>query len=295
MGCYNLTLNLNGDQAAMLVMLSQTTSIELLYPLRKLIDYFRKHFELIDYFRKHFGGLAAIKHNKLFQMVITLAKLLTTFRDGGSKQEKETDDLQTTIRKCSGVEEKETDPQKTIRRCSGVDSTDTITIARRPSCAHLCPVQVMAQPPLISDEIFSCENLHTLSLKLDDTMDDLLTMSKRKSEHALHMKTELFRKKNFRISSNPVIACVNLRVLELVDVHISEEVLHNLLSTSKLLEKINLQFLKGLKKIKVSNLCYLQELKVAPRRYKDILEIHDVPSLRIVFLILGVTDLYGSR
>ncbi|GJY00120.1 F-box protein-like protein [Tanacetum coccineum] len=92
--------------------------------------------------------------------------------------------------------------------------------------------------------------------------------------------TELFRKKNFRISSNLVIACVNLRVLELVDVHISEEVLHNLLSTSKLLEKINLQFLKGLKKIKVSNLCYLQELKVAPRRYKDILEIHDVPSLR---------------
>ncbi|GKD18910.1 F-box protein-like protein [Tanacetum coccineum] len=132
----------------------------------------------------------------------------------------------------------------------------------------------------LPDEIFSCENLNTLSLKLDDTMDDLLTMSKRKSEHALHMKTELFRKKNFRISSNPVIACVNLRVLELVDVHISEEVLHNLLSTSKLLEKINLQFLKGLKKIKVNNLCYLQELKVAPRRYKDILEIHDVPSLR---------------
>ncbi|GJS31880.1 F-box protein-like protein [Tanacetum coccineum] len=101
----------------------------------------------------------------------------------------------------------------------------------------------------LPDEIFSYENLNTLSLKLDDTMDDLLTMSKRKSEHALHMKTELFRKKNFRISSNPVIACVNLRVLELVDVHISEE---------------------------VNNLCYL----VAPKRYKDILEIHDVPSLR---------------
>ncbi|GJV86918.1 hypothetical protein Tco_1530856 [Tanacetum coccineum] len=129
--------------------------------------------------------------------------------DGGSKQEKETDDLQTTIRKCSGVEEKETDPQKTIRRCSGVDSTDTITIARRPSCAHLCPVQVMAQPPLIS--AIPCENLDTLSLKHDDTMDDLLTISKRKSEHLL-MKAELFRKKNFRISSNPVIACVNLRV-----------------------------------------------------------------------------------
>ncbi|GKB22725.1 F-box protein-like protein [Tanacetum coccineum] len=128
----------------------------------------------------------------------------------------------------------------------------------------------------LPDELFSCENLDTLSLKHDDTMDDLLTISKRKSEHLL-MKAELFRKKNFRISSNPVIACVNLRVLELVDVHISEEVLHNLLSTSKLLEKINLQFLKGLKKIKVNNLCYLQELKVAPRRSKDILEIHDVP------------------
>ncbi|GKC89754.1 F-box protein-like protein [Tanacetum coccineum] len=131
----------------------------------------------------------------------------------------------------------------------------------------------------LPDELFSCENLDTLSLKHDDTMDDLLTISKRKSEHLL-MKAELFRKKNFRISSNPVIACVNLRVLELVDVHISEEVLHNLLSTSKLLEKINLQFLKGLKKIKVNNLCYLQELKVAPRRYKDIMEIHDVTSLR---------------
>nr|GEX04150.1 COP9 signalosome complex subunit 6a-like [Tanacetum cinerariifolium] len=208
-------------------------------------------------------------------------------QDGGSKQ-KETGYLQTTIRKCSRVEEKETDPHKIIRRCSGVDSTDTIIIARRP---RFQPVKYLDKQqerqymrlihrtlqtyqreniPIITytlhfgihnqksayraknwikhvtsntclkelclaivlditsftlpDEIFSCEKLNTLSLKFDDTMDDLLTMSKRNSEHALHMKTELFRKKNFRISSNLVITCANLRVLELVDVHISEEV-----------------------------------------------------------------------
>nr|GEW13326.1 hypothetical protein [Tanacetum cinerariifolium] len=81
------------------------------------------------------------------------------------------------------------------------------------------------------------------------------------------------------IRSNPLIDCVNLRVLELLCVHISEEVFHNLLSTCKLLESINLRFTEGLEKIKVNNLHYLQELKIAPTKHNDIFEIYDVPSL----------------
>ncbi|GKA65392.1 F-box protein-like protein, partial [Tanacetum coccineum] len=119
------------------------------------------------------------------------------------------------------------------------------------------------------DEIFSSENLNTLSLKLDVSND-----------HSL--KTNSLRNYSHHISRNTLIECVNLRVLELLDVHISEEVLHNLLSTCKLLEKINLRFpaAAGLKKIKVHNLRYLHELKIAPNCHNDNLEISDVPRLR---------------
>nr|GEW59534.1 acyl carrier protein 1, chloroplastic-like [Tanacetum cinerariifolium] len=117
------------------------------------------------------------------------------------------------------------------------------------------------------DEIFSSENLNTLNLKLDVSND-----------HSL--KTNSLRNYSHHISRNPVIECVNLLVLELLDVHISEVVLHNLLSTCKLLEKINLRFPAGLEKIKVHNLRYLHELKIAPNYHNDILEISDVPRLR---------------
>ena len=90
------------------------------------------------------------------------------------------------------------------------------------------------------------------------------------------------KNKSLHISNNPVIGCVNLRVLELLHVRISHEVLHNLLSTCKLLEKINLGLLKGLKKIKVNNLRYLHELKIAPSYHHTNswnLETCDVPRL----------------
>ncbi|GJZ46687.1 F-box protein-like protein [Tanacetum coccineum] len=115
----------------------------------------------------------------------------------------------------------------------------------------------------VPDEIFSSENLNTLSIKVDFPSYMRLSFS-------LH------------ISSNPLINCVNLRELELIEVHISEEAFHNLVSTCKLLEKINLnlEFTEGLKKIKVNNLHCLQQLKITTgTRYFNI-EIYDVPSLR---------------
>ncbi|GJX73476.1 F-box protein-like protein [Tanacetum coccineum] len=84
-------------------------------------------------------------------------------------------------------------------------------------------------------------------------------------------------------SSNPVIDCLNLRVLELFHMHISEELLHNLFSTCKLLEKINLQAPKGLKKIQVNKLQHLRELIIVPSSRNDSLEIFDVPSLHSIF------------
>ncbi|GJT37938.1 acyl carrier protein 1, chloroplastic-like protein [Tanacetum coccineum] len=80
----------------------------------------------------------------------------------------------------------------------------------------------------LPDVLFSSEKLDKLSLQLDS----------QSKIYSLH------------ISSNPVINCVNLRVLELLDVHITQDGLHNLLSSCKLLEKINLKLPNRLKKIK---------------------------------------------
>ncbi|GJY89717.1 putative F-box/LRR-repeat protein [Tanacetum coccineum] len=80
----------------------------------------------------------------------------------------------------------------------------------------------------LPDVLFSSEKLDKLSLQLDS----------QSKTYSLH------------ISSNPVINCVNLRVLELLDVHITQDGLHNLLSSCKLLEKINLKLPNRLKKIK---------------------------------------------
>lgn len=132
----------------------------------------------------------------------------------------------------------------------------------------------------LPDEIFSSEKLDTLSLKLEQPQDC----------HSLPVGHESHTTNNYSlyISSNPVIQCVNLRVLELLDVHISEEVLHNLLSTCKLLEKINLKLPKGLEKIKVNNLRYLHELKMASINENDNLEISNVPSLHSFFYDLAL-------
>ncbi|GJW27622.1 acyl carrier protein 1, chloroplastic-like protein [Tanacetum coccineum] len=128
-------------------------------------------------------------------------------------------------------------------------------VASKSSLKELCLTVVDdVASSTLPDEIFSSENLNTLSIKLD---------------FSLHMESPLKKNYPLHISNNPLIICVNLRVLELLDVHIShEEVLHNLLSTCKLLEKINLRLLEGLNKIKVNKLLYLQELKIAPGQQK---------------------------
>ncbi|XP_071712296.1 uncharacterized protein [Rutidosis leptorrhynchoides] len=75
------------------------------------------------------------------------------------------------------------------------------------------------------------------------------------------------------------INCVSLRVLELIFVKISEEVLHTLFSTCTLLENIKLSYCSGLKTIKVRNLRYLQQLKLETTIPIDVLKIDDVPNL----------------
>ncbi|XP_071712336.1 putative F-box/LRR-repeat protein At3g58880 [Rutidosis leptorrhynchoides] len=112
---------------------------------------------------------------------------------------------------------------------------------------------------ILPDEIFSGKNLHTLSLR-DSRFSPIETVSR-----------------------NPVIKCVNLRVLKLEFVKISEEVLDTLFSTCILLEKIHLSVDFGLKTFKVRNLHYLQELKLMISRPFDVLKIDDVPDLRLFF------------
>ncbi|XP_071712385.1 putative F-box/LRR-repeat protein At5g02930 [Rutidosis leptorrhynchoides] len=109
-------------------------------------------------------------------------------------------------------------------------------------------------------EIFLGENLETISVKADPYF---------------------FLYHSLLMSNNLVIKCVNLRVLELIKVTLSDETLVNLLSTCILLEKINLSNCKGLSRIKVKNLCYLPELEITPGTGDLTSEIYDVPSLHI--------------
>ncbi|XP_071712313.1 F-box/LRR-repeat protein At5g02910-like [Rutidosis leptorrhynchoides] len=112
---------------------------------------------------------------------------------------------------------------------------------------------------ILTDEIFSRENLHRLEIES--------TYSKRHDSVC--------------VTQNPVINCVSLRVLKLYKVKISDEVLNNLFSTCTLLEKIRLIHCTGFTKIKIKNLRYLQKFKLAAsiKRYK-ILEVDDVPNLQ---------------
>lgn len=112
----------------------------------------------------------------------------------------------------------------------------------------------------LTDEIFSGENLDIISVRIDSSMINSLW-----------------------INMNPLINCVSLRELELIGVNISEEVLQKLLTTCTLLEKLNILFHKGLKTIKVKKLHCLRELKISSQGENDILEIEDVPSLRLLF------------
>ncbi|GKB20367.1 F-box protein-like protein [Tanacetum coccineum] len=110
----------------------------------------------------------------------------------------------------------------------------------------------------IPDEIFSCENLDSISLRVENV--------------------GLYQVK---MNINPVIKCVFLRVLELVYVHISEESLHNIFSSCSLLEKINIKSHQQLKEFRVKNMRCLRELKIAENA-NEILEIYGVPNLRVL-------------
>ncbi|GJY11634.1 acyl carrier protein 1, chloroplastic-like protein [Tanacetum coccineum] len=122
-------------------------------------------------------------------------------------------------------------------------------VASKSSLKELCLTVVDDVASVtLPDEIFSSENLNTLSLKLDFSLHTVFP-----NNYPLH------------ISSNPLIVCVNLRVLELIDVRIShEEVLPNLLSTCKLLETINLRLPEGMDNLKTLkiNLLHVRSIEV---------------------------------
>nr|GEU78209.1 hypothetical protein [Tanacetum cinerariifolium] len=77
---------------------------------------------------------------------------------------------------------------------------------------------------------------------------------------------------------------VSLRVLDLYKVNLSEWVLDNLLSTCILLEKISLSSVPGLGKVKVKNLMWLRELRIATRDVGEHLDIKHAPSLRLFYI-----------
>nr|XP_043608761.1 F-box/LRR-repeat protein At3g26922-like [Erigeron canadensis] len=105
------------------------------------------------------------------------------------------------------------------------------------------------------DDLFSGENLNTISVKSEPDVKSILC-----------------------ISSDTVIKCVNLRVLKLCRVNIGAEVLDSVLSTCNLLEKIHLYDLK-LRTFKVKNLRNLHSLKIKSITQTDSLEVYQVPNL----------------
>ncbi|GKB99318.1 F-box protein-like protein [Tanacetum coccineum] len=109
----------------------------------------------------------------------------------------------------------------------------------------------------LPDKIFSSANLNEIKISATDVM----------------MTNPLW------IPHNRVILCVSLRVLELKYLNISEDMLHNLLSTCSLLEKINLFCCEGFKTIKLKHLRCLRELEITSIEENNILEIDDVPGL----------------
>ncbi|KAL4558650.1 hypothetical protein LXL04_036851 [Taraxacum kok-saghyz] len=117
---------------------------------------------------------------------------------------------------------------------------------------------------MLPDEIWASENLTKIKVSSDI-----------KWNHSIWM------------TNTPVINCVSLRKLHLEGVCMSEEVLHDILSSCKLLEKISLIYCcKGFKTIRVKNLSRLYELNISLRKvdeygYFTSLEISDVPNLDV--------------
>ncbi|GJX05050.1 hypothetical protein Tco_0190966 [Tanacetum coccineum] len=238
--------------------------------------------------------------------------------DGASKEETQTDTVRRCSRVAS--KEETHDPKTTVRRCSRVDS-QCIQLAFdiKRCCPHLHLVQVMATRlvyhprhpdnlPITSIDLQFC--IHT-ALRSAYKLIMQATYKSRSSLNELHLAIllttsfaypaeiftlpdEIFSSANLHtlslklisgyslsFSSNPSIHCTNLRVLKLVDVHITQYVLHKLLSTCKLLQKIRIELLVEFSIIKVNNLRYLDELIIYNLNENDnIFEVDDVPSLR---------------
>ncbi|XP_071712384.1 F-box/LRR-repeat protein At3g03360-like [Rutidosis leptorrhynchoides] len=138
-------------------------------------------------------------------------------------------------------------------------------VASRSSLKELYLTISVLESITLPDELFLGENLDTVSVKADP--------------HFLFWHSLFMR-------NNLVIKCVNLRVLELIDVTLSDETVVELLSTCILLEKINLSKCQGLSRIKVKNLHYLRELEITRGKRDSTPEIYDVPCLHIFKLTL---------
>ncbi|CAI9280475.1 unnamed protein product [Lactuca saligna] len=86
------------------------------------------------------------------------------------------------------------------------------------------------------------------------------------------------------MASHPVINCLSLRELKLQDVHISEQVLNDILSTCSLPVKVQLFSCTGFETIKVKNLHCLRELAIVSEyvlAMNTVLEINTFARLRL--------------
>ncbi|KAI3506263.1 hypothetical protein L1887_28620 [Cichorium endivia] len=124
-------------------------------------------------------------------------------------------------------------------------------------------IQLLGASFNLPEEILSGENVTKISVS-----------TSRGTTHAVWMRTSHLPK---------VINCVSLRELHLNGVRISQQVLDHILSSCKLLAKIELIFCsRDLNTIKVKNLPCLDELKVVTEygRFTSV-EMNDVPNLRL--------------
>nr|XP_043632902.1 putative F-box/LRR-repeat protein At5g41840 [Erigeron canadensis] len=123
-------------------------------------------------------------------------------------------------------------PITTFHLNFGIENKESSCLAEnwiRPVASKSCLKELyltiwfrISLPFTMPDEIFSGENLDKLSVT-----------------------DQGFRSCSIFIGNNPMINCVNLRVLELINVHISQEFLDNLFSTCNLLRKVKLLLPEG--------------------------------------------------
>ncbi|KAL7605226.1 hypothetical protein Lser_V15G17330 [Lactuca serriola] len=87
------------------------------------------------------------------------------------------------------------------------------------------------------------------------------------------------------MTTHPVINSVSLRKLHLKHVHISEQVIHEIFSTCKLLVDVELFHCKGFDTIKIKNLGFLNNLQIDSYERNRILEINEAPNLSFFWCV----------